>query len=161
MSTTHSHDETIPKSLLYAAAALVLVSLVGVATVRLSGTTIHSPDASPVLTRSLRFEDRADGSVAVIDGKTGVEVERVQGEAGFLRGALRALARERRLRELGPEAAFELIGRADGRLTLVDPATGGRIDLDSFGPTNAGSFVHLLTGRAPDAALPVQTRTTP
>lgn len=161
MSPSHSHDETIPKGLLVAAAALVLVSLVSVAAVRLSGTQIRSPDASPVLTRSLRFEDRSDGSVAVIDGKTGVVLERVQGEAGFLRGALRALARERRLRELGPEAAFDLIGRADGRLTLVDPATGGRIDLDSFGPTNAGSFVRLLTVRAPDAAVQVQKRTTP
>ena len=33
----------------------------------------RSPDASPVLTRSLRFEDRADGSIAVIDGKSGAE----------------------------------------------------------------------------------------
>lgn len=161
MSATHGHNETIPKGLLIAAAALVLVSLLSVAAVRLSGTQIRSPDASPVLTRSLRFEDRADGSVAVIDGKTGAELERVQGEAGFLRGALRALARERRLRDLGPEAAFELVGRADGRLTLLDPATGGRIDLDSFGPTNAGSFVHLLTVRATDAAAPAQKRTTP
>jgi len=161
MSATHHHDETIPKALLISAAALVLVSLLGVTAVRLSGTQIRSPDASPVITRSLRFEDRADGSVAVIDGRTGAELERVQGEAGFLRGALRALARERRLRGLGPEAAFELVGRADGRLTPLDPATGGRIDLDSFGPTNAGSFVRLLTARAPDGALPVQHRTTP
>ncbi len=159
MSASHGHDETIPKGLLVGAAALVLVSLVSVAAVRLSGTVIRSPDASPVLTRSLRFEDRADGSVAVIDGKTGAELERVQGEAGFLRGALRALARERRLRDLGPEAAFELVGRADGRLTLVDPATGGRIDLDSFGPTNAGAFVRLLVPRTPDTA--VQKRTAP
>lgn len=161
MSATHSHDETIPKGLLVAAAALVLVSLLSVAAVRLSGTEIRSPDARPVLTRSLRFEDRADGSVAVIDGRTGAELERVQGEAGFLRGALRALARERRLRDLGPEAAFELVGRADGRLTLLDPATGGRIDLDSFGPTNAGAFVRLLTARAPDTAAQVQKGSTP
>ena len=161
MSASHGHDETIPRGLLAAAAALVLVSLVSVATVRLSGIEIRSPDASPVLTRSLRFEDRADGSIAVIDGKSGAEIERVQGEGGFLRGALRALARERRLRDLGPEAAFELVGRADGRLTLLDPATGSRIDLDSFGPTNAGSFVRLLTARTPDSAVQVQKGTTP
>jgi putative photosynthetic complex assembly protein len=161
MSPTHGHNETMPRGLLVAAAALVLVSLFSVAAVRLSGTEIRSPDASPVLSRSLRFEDRVDGSVAVIDGKTGAELERVQGEAGFLRGALRALARERRLRDLGPEAAFELVGRADGRLTLLDPATGGRIDLDSFGPTNAGSFVRLLTARASDSAVQAHKGTTP
>jgi putative photosynthetic complex assembly protein len=143
--SAHSHNQTVPKGVLIAAAALVAVSLVSVAAVRLSGTQIHTPDAKPVLTRSLRFEDRADGSVVIIDGKTGQQVDRVQGEAGFLRGALRALARERRKRDLGPEAAFDLVGRADGRLTLIDPATGERIDLDSFGPTNAGTFVRLLT----------------
>ncbi len=145
MSTAQHPPEHLPRGLLMALAALVLVSIAGVAAVRLSGVEIRSPDAGPVSTRSLRFEDRSDGSVAVIDGRTGQEIERVQGEAGFLRGALRALARERRMRDLGPEAAFELIGRADGRLTLSDPATGQRIDLESFGPTNAGTFARLLT----------------
>ena len=135
----------LPKGLLMAMAALVLIALTGTAAVRLSGAVIHSPDASPVTTRSLRFEDRADGSVAVLDGRTGLELERVQGEAGFLRGALRAMARERRKRDLGSEAAFDLIGRADGRLTLADPATGERIDLESFGSTNAATFARLLT----------------
>ncbi len=137
--------DKIPHGLLMAMGALVLVSLAGVAAVRLSGVAIHSPDAHAVLTRELRFEDRPDGSVAVIDARQNRELERVQGEAGFLRGALRALARERRLRDLGAQAPFELIGRADGRLTLRDPATGERIDLESFGPTNAAVFARLLT----------------
>jgi hypothetical protein len=37
-----------------------------------------------------------------------------------------------------------LIARPDGRLTLVDPVTDQRIDLESFGPTNAGKFATLL-----------------
>jgi putative photosynthetic complex assembly protein len=135
----------IPRGLLIAMAAMVLVTVVGVGAVRLSGTSIHSPDARVAALRSLRFTDGADGSVEIRDGKTGAVIERVQGEAGFLRGALRALARERRKRDLGPEAAFDLIGRADGRLTLSDPATGERIDLESFGPTNAATFARLLT----------------
>jgi putative photosynthetic complex assembly protein len=57
---------------------------------------------------------------------------------------LRAMARERRKQGLGAEPAFELIARADGRLTLSDPATGERVDLESFGPTNAGVFARLL-----------------
>jgi putative photosynthetic complex assembly protein len=137
--------DKIPHGLLMAMGALVLVSLAAVAAVRLSGVAIHSPDARAVLTRELRFEDRLDGSVAVIDARQNRELERVQGEAGFLRGALRALARERRLRDLGPQAPFELIGRADGRLTLRDPATGERVDLEAFGPTNAAVFARLLT----------------
>jgi putative photosynthetic complex assembly protein len=58
---------------------------------------------------------------------------------------LRALARERQKRDLGAGPAFELIARADGRLTLNDPATGERLDLESFGPTNAAVFARLLT----------------
>jgi putative photosynthetic complex assembly protein len=135
----------MPKGLLIAAAALLLVSLLSVAAVRVSGISIHTPDASAALTRSLRFEDRADGAVAVIDARSGRSVLAVQGEAGFLRGALRALARERRKRGIGPDAPFDLIGRSDGRLTLSDPATGEHIDLESFGPTNAGTFARLLT----------------
>ena len=144
MDNTHQVN-ALPRGLLIAMVALVLFALVGTAAVRLSGAVIHSPDANPVATRSLRFEDRADGSVAVLDGRPGLELERVQGEAGFLRGALRAMARERRKRDLGSEAPFDLIGRADGRLTLADPATGERIDLESFGSTNAATFARLLT----------------
>ena len=111
--------------------------------------SVHTPDASSRWPRALlRFEDRPDGSIAVIDAKPAAGLlERVQGEQGFLRGSLRALARERRMRErrrrLPP---FELLAaRADGRLTLMDPATGARIDLESFGPTNAAVFARLLT----------------
>jgi putative photosynthetic complex assembly protein len=79
-----------------------------------------------------------------VDGRTGALVASVQGEQGFLRGALRALSRERRARGLGPEQPFQLIARPDGRLTLVDPVTDQRIDLESFGPINAGKFASLL-----------------
>jgi putative photosynthetic complex assembly protein len=146
----HSHQDMIPVPLLAGMAALALASLVAVAAVRWSGQPIQTPDAPAAASRLLRFEDRPDGGIAVIDAKSGHEVERVQGEAGFVRGALRALARERRLQSVGREAAFELVGRADGRLTLVDPATGARIDLEAFGPTNAAAFARLLTaGGAP------------
>ena len=136
--------DTFPRGPLLMIGAVLLAVLVGVATVRLSGTEIREPDAAAVAQRSLRFEDRRDGSVAVLDARSGQQIESIQGEAGFLRGALRAMARERRKQGLGAEPAFELIARADGRLTLNDPATGERVDLESFGPTNAGVFRRLL-----------------
>jgi hypothetical protein len=46
------------------------------------------------------------------------------GTQGFLRGALRALVRERRQHGLGDEQPFRLLAHPDGRLTLEDPATG-------------------------------------
>nr|AAO93126.1 hypothetical membrane protein [Rubrivivax gelatinosus S1] len=144
MSDNASRSQDLPRAPLIAIGVLLVAVIVGVAAVRMSGQTIRAPDGDAVATRALRFEDRPDGSIAVIDGRDGALLDSVQGEAGFLRGALRALARERMKRGLGPEQAFELVARNDGRLTLMDPATGQRIDLESFGPTNAGVFARLL-----------------
>lgn len=124
--------------------ALLVMTLAYVAMVRLSGTDIREPDAAALVIRELRFEDRPDGSVAVIDAAANKVVHSITGEAGFARGALRGFARDRRARGLGPEQPFQLVGRADGRLTLLDPATGRIVDLESFGPTNAAVFAALL-----------------
>jgi hypothetical protein len=40
-----------------------------------------------------------------------------------------------------------MIGRADGKLTLEDPGTGRRVDLGSFGPTNAAAFSQIMASR--------------
>jgi putative photosynthetic complex assembly protein len=101
-------------------------------------------DQSPVSwQRTLRFEDRPNGDVAVMEGQTTVEITRFSGEQGFVRGILRTLSRERMRRGIGSGPSFELIGHTDGRLTLLDPATGQRINLESFGPTNMASFAML------------------
>ena len=144
MSTAvHSHSP-IPRSALVGVAVTLFLLVLAVAGLRWSGADIRVPDAAPVSTLALRFEDRADGSVAVIDAASGRLLDRVVGEAGFLRGTLRGLARERRRQGLGAEQPFQLIGRADGRLTLVDPATAQRVDLESFGPTNAAVFMNFM-----------------
>lgn len=147
--TLHSHDPTLPRSVLTAIGALVLITIAAVAAVRLSGINIREPDAAATQSRALRFADTRDGQIAVIDAASGQALTQIAGEGGFIRGALRALARERKIRGLDGSAPFLLIGRADGRLTLEDPATGQRIDLESFGPMHAGTFARLL-------ALPVQ-----
>ena len=67
---------------------------------------------------------------------------------------MRSLVRERKRQGLGPETPFQLLARADGRLTLLDPSTGRRIDLESFGPTNSAVFQRLLPGASPAPAHP-------
>ena len=128
-----------------AACGLVLASILAVAAVRLSGMPISQPDAAAVSERALRFVDRPDGSIAVIDADSDRVVDSVTGESGFVRGTLRGLARERKRQGIGAEQPFRLVARADGRLTLMDPATGRRVDLESFGPTNAAAFAHMLS----------------
>lgn len=142
------HPVQLPRPALIGMIALAVFALVAAAVVRLSGVDVREPDAAAVMVRELCFDDLPDGSIAVTDARTGARVQTIEGESGFLRGTLRGLARERKRAGFGPEAAFELIARADGRLTLKDPTTGRMVDLESFGPTNAAVFARLL-GPAP------------
>jgi putative photosynthetic complex assembly protein len=129
------------------ALAMLTLSVVGLQ--RLIGGP--ATEADPVTwQRALHFEDRPNGDVAVLDAQDRQEVARFQGEQGFLRGALRTLARERLRRGMGPSEPFLLSGHSNGRLTLSDPATGTRIALESFGPSNVAVFAPLRdAGRAP------------
>lgn len=145
---SHVHG-TLPRAPLIAAAALAVASLALVAFVRLTGVGVaHYPDAVAVDVRELRFEDRADGGIRVVDAVNGAEVDVLTGPNGFVRGTLRGFARDRKRQGVGPEVPLRLIRRADGRLTLEDPATGRRVDLESFGPTNAAAFAHLMSRKA-------------
>ncbi len=136
--------EVLPRGVLIAIGALLLIALAGTAAVRLSGVSVREPDAMTVASRALRFDDGADGSIVITDATTGQPAARITGEQGFLRGTLRAVVRERKLRGLVSAVPLQLTSRADGRLTLTDPVTGSRIDLESFGPTNAAVFARWL-----------------
>ncbi len=143
MSVTQGKDFLSPVGKMLIADVIIIVLLLVFINSR-DLSTVREPDASPVKVLQLRFEDRPDGSIAVIDYKSGKQIEAVQGEAGFVRGTLRGLAQERKRRGLDSGPPFELIYRTDGRLTLSDTATGRLVDLESFGPTNAGTFFRLF-----------------
>jgi putative photosynthetic complex assembly protein len=118
--------------------------MAAVAMVRFSGEPIREPESRAVVVRELLFMDRPDGSVAVVDFKSGRQIDAIVGEAGFARGTLRGFARDRRARAISQDVPMQLIGREDGRLTLFDPATGRRVDLESFGAVNAAVFARML-----------------
>jgi putative photosynthetic complex assembly protein len=101
---------------------------------------------APTQTRMLRFIDQPDGSINVIDKSNDQLVQNFSGEQGFVRGTLRSLVRERKVRgvDASTERAFELIAHSNGRLTLRDPVTGATIALESFGPTNMAVFADLM-----------------
>jgi putative photosynthetic complex assembly protein len=128
-------------------AAAAVSSLLLVATVRWSGAPVPQQFDSPVIhSRALQFADTASGAVAVRDAQSGAEVALFHGEQGFLRGVLRAMARERKLRSADRLAPLLLQNHADGSLTLFDAATGERINLESFGPTQRATFAQLQDG---------------
>jgi putative photosynthetic complex assembly protein len=143
------HEVGIPRGVLIAAGLLVVTSIAasGFARVTQIGT-VRLADVDPVTTARLSFEDRADGSVVVVDVEDGVErAAYPMGQGGFVRSVLRGLARERARRGLDDSIPFELTRWADGRLSLSDPATGRSVELDAFGPDNARPFLHLLASR--------------
>jgi putative photosynthetic complex assembly protein len=149
----HVHTQTVPRGALLGAAFLI------VGTLTLAAVTRRAHLAAPVVATAapresldVRFEDRKDGTLAVVDASNDREVATVPpGTNGFIRGVVRGMFRGRKLEAMGREGHFRLAREADGRLTLEDPQTGRRVDLDSFGPTNSAAFADLLTAgrRAP------------
>ena len=143
-------DTSFPQAPLVGVMAVALLALLAVALVRITGVgAARQPDAAAVAVRDLRFEDRADGGIDVYDARDDRLVETVAPASnGFIRGTLRGLSRDRKREGIGPNEPFRLIARADGRLTLEDLATGRRVDLESFGPTNTGAFARFLGQRS-------------
>jgi len=139
-------EAKIPRGLLLGAGGLVISSLLIVSVARLTGYTPARPPPSAVVeSHDLRFADRDDGAVLVYDSSDGrLTYTLAPGTNGFVRGVLRGLVRERRAEHIGPTPPFRLTRWADGRLSLDDPATGRHVDLEVFGPTNAGAFADIL-----------------
>jgi putative photosynthetic complex assembly protein len=156
MPATATHP-SFPRGTLLAAAGIIGLSLAAAAIGRVTGPVATPPVSAVVQSRLLRFDDRPDGSVAVLDAATGrlVAVE-APGTNGFLRATLRTLARERLTEHLGAHTPFRLTHWADGRLTLDDPATHRHLELEAFGITNMEAFARLMPA-APRGSAPQTT----
>jgi putative photosynthetic complex assembly protein len=134
-----------PRAPLVGMWGLVVFVLLAAGLARLTGTEGSWPTSKPVAVQDLRFEDMADGGVAVFAAHADKPFATVvPGSNGFLRATLRGLARERRRQDLGREQPFRLTRWSDGRLTLEDLATARYVDLGAFGTTNAQAFARLL-----------------
>jgi putative photosynthetic complex assembly protein len=146
-SAMQKPDGGVPRGALIGAAVLVCGSLLLVGVARLTGYHPAQPPPSAVVeSRDLRFEDRPDGAVLIYLAGQNVLVDTLPpGTNGFVRGVLRGLVRERRADHIGPMPPFRLTRWANGRLSLDDPSTGRHVDLEVFGPTNAGAFADILT----------------
>ena len=136
----------VPRRVLIGAGALVAFALCGALFGRASGVgDVRMQETHAYQVLQLRFIDRNDGAVAIQDADTGVQLYRVApGTNGFVRAALRGFAQERLRDGIGPATPFTLTRWSDGTLSLQDKAIGRRIDLDSFGHTQAEVFAQLF-----------------
>lgn len=104
---------------------------------------------APSQSLSLAFADRDDGAVVATDAASGAEVFVFSPDKhGFVRSALRAVARDRKLAGLDAAAPFTIARHDDGKLTITDPLTGSRIILNGFGAPNAAEFAQLFERNA-------------
>jgi putative photosynthetic complex assembly protein len=135
---------------LFAAAAVVSFTIAIAALGRITGAANSDPTAAMVVSRDLLFQDRSDGAVEVYDARqpTTVIATIAPETNGFLRATMRGLARQRIRQEASREIPFRLTEWADGRLTLEDPTTGRRVEMEAFGITNEEAFARLLTAKA-------------
>lgn len=153
----HRHDNIAPPAAVAMGVAMILLSLLLVASVRF-GAVAAPPSASqlrsavataPAADRLLRVADQPDGTVLISDARTGAAIDSISREdGGFIRGVMRGLARERRQHRIGAEPPFRLTLWQTGQLSLADPSTGRVVELDGFGQTNRASFSRLLETRS-------------
>lgn len=145
----HHHHTQIPRGLLITVATMLVLCIGLAAGARRARLAAGPPPAPPARSEiGLRFADRPDGAIAVLEAASGQELDSIAPRSdGFIRGVLRGLLRARRIDSLDRDAPFVLARAASGRLQLSDPLTGRRIDLDSFGPTNAAAFARFLEPR--------------
>ena len=162
---SHLAVQHFPPQALWAAGAIIALTITGVAAVRTG--LVPGPETAPqararahvgiVSSRSFRFGDRADGALVATDVATGEVALTVApgSNSGFIRGVLRGLARERKLHEVGRAPPFTVTQWADGALTLTDPSDGRIIELGSFGPDNRASWARLLAAHGETLVAPV------
>ena len=138
-----------PRDTLIIAGTVVLLSIMTAAAGQITGAANSTPTAAPVAARDLLFRDRPDGSVAVFDATdTSKPIDIIAPATnGFLRATMRGLARQRLRQDADREVPFHLTEWADGRLTLEDPTTGRRVEMEAFGITNEEVFASLLTAK--------------
>ncbi|GJD99129.1 photosynthetic complex assembly protein PuhC [Methylobacterium isbiliense] len=140
------HTTHVPRSQIVRAMLLMAFAVAAVAIGRLGdiGTT-RLPEAQAVQVLDLTVQDRSDGAVALSDARNGSLVALVQpGQDGFLRAALRVMAQARLREGLPRDPPFRLTRWDNGTLSLDDLASGRRINLEAFGPSNAAAFARLL-----------------
>ncbi|HRD75114.1 MAG TPA: photosynthetic complex assembly protein PuhC [Hyphomicrobiaceae bacterium] len=144
------HDNAKPwgqPGWMLASASLLVVAAISLAAIaRYSGigaSRIGEPHAVRVI--DLRFEDQAAGRILVTDVSGRLPPRMIEpGKDGFVRVALRSLARDRALIGIGSEVPFRLGEQADGSIWLRDLATGRLLLLDAYGHANRTSFSQLL-----------------
>lgn len=135
-----------PRLPLFGALALILFAIGATIFGQATGIgVVKTGQSQPLIIRDIIFDERANEEIAVIDGHSRQAIEVIAPEAdGFIRGMLRGMSRDRRVRGAAVDAPYRLIRWNDGRVTLSDTTSGLRIDLKAFGQSNLQAVARFL-----------------
>ena len=165
MSETHTRiharpDELVPRVLVRALLALVLVILSLVTVARLTDRPLESvPANTPVIAeRVIHISGDASGAARVLDADGAVIASFASDKGGFVAGIDRVLQRERAKVGADLRAPVLLRLREGNRLSLYDPVTEWSAELMGFGADNLRTFARLLE---PPRTLDGSTTQTP
>ena len=130
----------------------LLVGLIGQG----NGEPPTRPTAEVTNELLIGFRDSPDGYVTVTLGNTERELVTFKsGEGFFVRGAVRTLVHERKIRNIESQSSFKLEKLQNGSLLLTDPITGYWLALDAFGRDNVGVFQNILDQSAEHQSLSI------
>ena len=137
--------EIFPRWVLWVSAAVIVATIVVAGLARHHDWGGDIVVAEAIEAREIRFLERAGGEIEVLDAQDGEALETLAPESDqFIRGLLRSLRRERDKHAVGYDEPVRITRRADGQVTLEDPATGQIIDLRAYGPTNVLALARFL-----------------
>lgn len=139
-------DELVPRVLVRAVLALVLVilSLVTIATLTDRPLESTPPDTPIIAERAIHISGDASGAARVLDANGSVLADFPADKGGFVSGIDRVLLRERGKIGADPTAPVLLRLREGNRLSLFDPETNWSAELMGFGADNLRTFARLL-----------------
>lgn len=146
--TSDRHDQItgFHKLPLFGALGVVLFSLtlVTVAVVTDSGR-VERQIGNPVAERSITFRNESAGVVSVLDAETRETIGKFGiGEGAFVRMSVRSMTLNRTSKRVRHDLPYRLVQTSEGRLSIVDPATGHFIKLNAFGSVAMSSFSKFL-----------------
>ncbi|MDU9006645.1 photosynthetic complex assembly protein PuhC [Sedimentitalea todarodis] len=141
-----SERDMIPRNLLRAMLALVLICFTIVTVARITGYPLIAtpPEGKIVASRVVLLTVDTSGAATVHDADGTLIADLSPEEGGFISGVGRVIERERLKNRLPLEGPVTLIWQDTGRISIQDPSTGWSADLMGFGTGNAMAFARLL-----------------
>lgn len=143
--TTATRQASFPRWFVIGTAVLMLTAIFGAGLARFLGVGLSRVADSPVTgTVEIWIDEQRDGTALVRHAATGKTLEILPADGGgFVRGLVRGMFRQRLLGQQARTLPFQLSQREGPKYFLFDPATGTRMELDGFGPTNTQSIARL------------------